>query len=267
MTEEDKTQRQRHEIEIDAPVEAVWKALTDAEELTRWFVEKARVTPGVGGTIWGAWDEMNEAEKRIEVWEPGKRLVLGGHNHMMEEYTLEAKGGRTVLRMVFSFVPDTADWSGFYDATNYGWQSFFRALRHYLERHPGQHRGNIVIMYPMQMGVAEAWSKLTGPEGLCAEGTLDAEREGSRYSVTTSGGEHIEGEVALTRPPKILLLTMDNLFGAMLSVGIEAMGGTTYFYSTLGLFGASEEELASVKDRWSAWFREVIPPGSMEQPA
>ena len=35
------TRQQTHEIVIDAPIEAVWKAITDAEELTRWFVEEA----------------------------------------------------------------------------------------------------------------------------------------------------------------------------------------------------------------------------------
>ena len=34
------------QIEINAPVEAVWKALTDAAELANWFPVKARVKPG-----------------------------------------------------------------------------------------------------------------------------------------------------------------------------------------------------------------------------
>ena len=37
------TRTQQHEIVIDAPLEAVWKAITDAEELTRWFVQEASV--------------------------------------------------------------------------------------------------------------------------------------------------------------------------------------------------------------------------------
>src|SRR4029450_5406552 len=45
------TRTQQHEIVIDAPLEAVWKAITDAEELTRWFVEEAKVEPGVCGTV------------------------------------------------------------------------------------------------------------------------------------------------------------------------------------------------------------------------
>ena len=45
------TRTQQHEIVINAPVEAVWKAISDAEELTRWFVQEASVEPRVGGML------------------------------------------------------------------------------------------------------------------------------------------------------------------------------------------------------------------------
>ena len=38
-------------IDIEATPEHVWKALTDAAELTRWFPLQARVTPGTGGSM------------------------------------------------------------------------------------------------------------------------------------------------------------------------------------------------------------------------
>jgi uncharacterized protein YndB with AHSA1/START domain len=39
------------EIEVDASVEVVWKALTDGTELARWFPLEATVEPGVGGKV------------------------------------------------------------------------------------------------------------------------------------------------------------------------------------------------------------------------
>ena len=71
-----KTRSQEHEIEIDAPIDAVWKALTDAEQLTNWLSEEARVVPGEGGTVWVSWGEGQAGETRIEGWEPGRRLRL-----------------------------------------------------------------------------------------------------------------------------------------------------------------------------------------------
>ena len=63
-------------IEIDASIEDVWKALTDAEELMRWFPLDARSTPGPGGTIWFSWGPPYEGENRIEIWEPPRHLRL-----------------------------------------------------------------------------------------------------------------------------------------------------------------------------------------------
>src|ERR1051325_8250167 len=64
------------EIEIDAPIEEVWKALTEAEGLTRWLCDEARVTPGVGGSHWVSWGEGQAGESICEAWEPGRLLRM-----------------------------------------------------------------------------------------------------------------------------------------------------------------------------------------------
>ena len=45
MTTETKTRTIETEIRIDAPVDQVWQALTDPEELVRWFPLEAGVEP------------------------------------------------------------------------------------------------------------------------------------------------------------------------------------------------------------------------------
>src|SRR6185436_14691953 len=66
------TRTQQHEIVIDAPLEAVWKAISDGEELTRWFVQEASVEPRVGGTITISWDGEDKSSGTIEAWEPNR---------------------------------------------------------------------------------------------------------------------------------------------------------------------------------------------------
>lgn len=78
---------------IDAPAAAVWKALTDAMELTRWFPMRARVTPGPGGAIHMHWDETYDAESRIDIWEPGRRLRIGFPRHDPVLLTTELLAG------------------------------------------------------------------------------------------------------------------------------------------------------------------------------
>ncbi len=77
MTDAQQTRSIETEFEIAAPVDAVWKALTDADELTNWFPLNARVKPGVGGSILMTWGEDLadcDHESLIRVWEENKHL-------------------------------------------------------------------------------------------------------------------------------------------------------------------------------------------------
>ena len=71
------TRTQEHAVEIAAAPAAVWRALTEADELTRWFADEARVTPGLGGRQWVSWGEGGEVESAHRAWSPCERLVLG----------------------------------------------------------------------------------------------------------------------------------------------------------------------------------------------
>ena len=63
-----------NEIEIDAPVEDVWAALTESDKLASWFPLEAKVTPGEGGEIWFSWGADFDGTAKITIWEPEKRL-------------------------------------------------------------------------------------------------------------------------------------------------------------------------------------------------
>ncbi|MGH7130739.1 MAG: SRPBCC family protein [Phycisphaerales bacterium] len=66
-------------IEIDAPVAAVWRAITDPAEMNRWISENAAVDLRPGGVYSYGWKSPDAGtaigpSKVIEI-EPGKRLV------------------------------------------------------------------------------------------------------------------------------------------------------------------------------------------------
>ena len=132
-------------LEIAAPVESVWKAITDPKELERWFPLQARVTPGVGGEVFMSWGPPWEGGSRIEAWDENRRLRTRGFlehgDASMVEYTLEAKGGKTLLRLVHSGFAKGGDWEDeLFGGTERGWRYELRSLRHYLERHAGKPR-------------------------------------------------------------------------------------------------------------------------------
>jgi len=164
---------QTHEIIIDAPIEAVWKAISDGEALTRWFVQEATVKPGVGGTITISWDGEDSSTGTIEAWEPNRKLRkrlepfdMGNakadpSTPMIDEYTIERRDGKTVLRLVCSGIPDAKEWDGFYNGTDTGWASFFRTLKYYLEHHRGKPRTTIKVIGMSAGSPEDAWKRLT----------------------------------------------------------------------------------------------------------
>jgi uncharacterized protein YndB with AHSA1/START domain len=110
------------ERRIEAPREAVWRALTDPEELERWFGWEA---PGLRDEI--RFIFVDHAEPRP----PGRIEMAGG-----QAIELEEEGGATVVRAVQAGGGDAAT----YDGIREGWRAFLTQLAHLLERAPGQDR-------------------------------------------------------------------------------------------------------------------------------
>jgi uncharacterized protein YndB with AHSA1/START domain len=193
-------------LEIAAPVEAVWKALTEARELERWFPPSARVTPGVGGEVFMSWGSPWEGGSRIEAWEEKQRLRTRGFFEHGEgsvvEYTLETTAGKTRLRLVHSGFASGTDWDDeLYGGTVRGWRYELRSLRHYLERHRGRDRRTAWPKAKASGGAARVWERLMGRHGFTRSGEVGGLREGDRYAVEAATGDVLEGEVLVNDPP------------------------------------------------------------------
>ena len=258
------SRKQEHEIVIDAPIEAVWKAIADGEELTRWFVEEATVEPGVGGKIVISWGGPEKGESRIEVWEPNKKLRVALRPEMgplkcdpdtpiIDEYTLERRDGRTVLRLVSSGIPDSPDWDGFYNGTDSGWRMFFRTLRHYLEHHSGEPRTTLQIIGKLPLSLEDAWTRLTGPEGFGVNPIA-----GQAYATKTAAGKTLHGDVVFAKAPGQLELTMRELVNAYLAHSMSSAGGGQYVYTILSLYGKTKAEVDAIRAEWQPWLENAI---------
>lgn len=186
------------EIAIEAPVEAVWRALVDAEELRRWFPADARVEPGVGGKVWVSWGQGMEWEQGIDVWEPGQHLrtvspMPGLAVPFATDYYIEVHGATTVLRIVNSGFGEGAEWDDMYFGMDGGWSYFLLNLRHYLERHAGKPRS-----------LAFERRKISGPRAAFFPALLPkighpgkaSAAAGDRVSIPL-GERRLEGRVAL----------------------------------------------------------------------
>lgn len=222
------------QMEINAPVEAVWKALTDGEELTRWFPLDARVKPGAGGSIWMSWGGAFEGESPIEVWEPNRRLKTVWPSHgaptgcpakVAVDYYLEGRGGKTVLRLVHSGFGVSAEWDKEFDGVTRGWAFELRGLRHYLENHRGRQRRVIWARKTTKLSTAETMNRVIGSAGRVLRGRIEGLKEGDPFRLELVGSDQpIEGVVAVNNPPRSFCGAVAGLNGAYMRCEVEACG-------------------------------------------
>jgi uncharacterized protein YndB with AHSA1/START domain len=156
----------KKEILVGAPVQDVWKALTDPAELVKWFPLEARVTPGKGGKVFLSWGPRSEGEAEIVNWEPGKALAWKDQLALVE-FTLEQRGGKTLVRVVQSGFAGSADWNDeFFDSANYGWGFMLLSLQVALERHRGVARQVAWACLKVSVSREEASRRLVSKHGL-----------------------------------------------------------------------------------------------------
>jgi len=272
MTRETQERRIETQIEIAAPVEDVWRALTDAEWLTNWFPLEARVRPGVGGSIWTSWGGGAAFESPIAAWEENKHLRLlympatppekideataQGMYIPFEvavDYFLDSNGGSTVLRLVHSGFSDDAAWDTQYDGTVTGWALELRGLRHFLEKHRGVKRDVVWARHDITgLSLPDAWSRLFTDDGLRPRNAVETLEAGDRYSFTTPRGDSFEGAVQIVQPPRHFCGTAENLDNALLRIKLDEQCFTApkpEIHLMLSTFGLPRAETDGLRDR------------------
>lgn len=246
-----------HEVQLDAPPERVWRALTEAEELRRWFPLDARIEPRPGGEIWLSWGPGCEGTAPLAVVDEPRHLRWieesgGGDSppvRMAVDFHLEARGGGTFLRLVHSGFGPGEKWDDWYDATDTGWRYFLFNLRHYLERHRDVPRTMVWTRRPPGRSHQEVWSTVTGPDGL-----VDLEPDGESWHLTLDGAPGGSGEVVLAEPGAAFAGMCPGLDDALLFVELEGGGEGWHcgvWLSTWRLETDRTEALQEALDRWA----------------
>ena len=94
----------RHIRVFEHPVELVWSAVTDPEQMEAWMLPHITVEPRIGGRVTFTWGGTPDSpfEHTILEWDPPRVVDYGGLR-----FELEALGGsRTRLTFLQSFPPD-----------------------------------------------------------------------------------------------------------------------------------------------------------------
>jgi uncharacterized protein YndB with AHSA1/START domain len=279
-TATEQTRAFRTSIDIDASPDEVWAALTEAEELVRWFPTEARVTPGKGGTMLWSWGHGEDWETRIDAWEPGRLLRLVQEDarpydaqgrqlppgeaepaRIAVEFTLETHQGMTRLRLVHSGFGHGAAWDSEIEGITEGWQAELRSLRHYLRRHRGRNRrtGRALVNTPLSREAA--WARLVGPGGFTL--TPAQPKEGERYEVVTPGGQRYSGTVHLNLPGQTVAGTVDELDdGWFRLLTWRDAHGNTGAWAWLATYTDDDSAVREFKDRSQEALERLFPGGT-----
>lgn len=129
------------EIVIDAPIEVVWRTITEPDQISQWFADKVEleVKPGARGYMgFGEQGglvivETVDPPTRFSFrWNPPAGEEPAAGNSLLVEFTLVGEGQRTRLRVVESGLsllpwPDV-DKQRYAEEHNGGWGEFLDRL-------------------------------------------------------------------------------------------------------------------------------------------
>lgn len=264
-------------VEVEAPLEVAWKAISEGEELANWFPLEAEVEPGEGGSIRLSWGPGSEGTAPITAWEPLSRIEWtelmpaaapeGGEGEgeparLVGELQVEGRGGTTVVRVVQHGFGMGDEWDDLFDALDSGWTYFLWNLAHYLKRHPGKTRDMVWVRRKTGLARDEAWRRMFGADGLLQAdagdaGSLTDPDPGAPYRLLLDGGQ--SGRVKLSSPGAHFAGTVETLDDGLLFVELE-MGEESWscgiWLSTYGLaperVRALQRDLDAVAETWFA---------------
>lgn len=216
-------------VRIDADPADVWRAITEPEEIKRWFPLDARGDANDGGTVevtwgedqwWGSTFTHPEAGRHLRVVDESS--VEHGGNVLYMDYHLETEDGATVVRFVHSGFGDDEKWDEYLNGLDAGWSYFFRNLKVYLEHHAGLRRTMAWARPVTRGGAAVVWGGVLASFGLDADSLLDR-TPGDECRIVVDGSP-TTGVIEAMAPVKTLGVRLPDLDQSLLFLEIEGAG-------------------------------------------
>ena len=142
-------QRIEREIVIDAPIEVVWRVVTEPEHISGWFSDSVELDLRPGGEAALRWNEHGTVPGRVERVEPprffsfrwavGHGADTGEENWTLVEFSLSEEGSAsTRLQVVESGFQDLAapdhEKQRHFDGHRRGWELELGELEAYVSR-------------------------------------------------------------------------------------------------------------------------------------
>lgn len=251
------------EVTILATPAEIWKALSTAEGLARWFPPIAEGGGAPDSDLLLSWGEGIDWRTHTTAWEVNRHLqwTVPPTNDSatsseaiqvaVDWYIETITGGRCIVRLVHSGFSADSDWDDQYGANKEGWIYFLFNLRHYLERHPNTPRELIHERRLATLPRPQLWTRLLGDDGLRAthNGTKGV-RVGDRLAFTMDDGRSIPFIVGRVEP-SILWGTIESLNHALLMIELEPGRDEYHFGIYLSVYSLPRRDVDALR-KWIA---------------
>ncbi len=135
-----------HRVDIDVPVQRVWRAFTDSRVLERWTARGASVTPRERGRMHVVFGPGIELDGHIDVLVTPQRIRLillptqgmpagTGEAVIVEDFLFErCPPSSTAIRLLSSGVPSAPSWVTYYLHKRRHWELALARLKVFLEK-------------------------------------------------------------------------------------------------------------------------------------
>lgn len=130
----------RHMLLIDAPVDVVYRAVTEQEGLAAWWTRETLAAPEAGAIIQFKFGDRYLNKMKVLALEPVRTVeweCVGGDEQWIGtrfKFDLEKQGDQTLLRFFHTEWREVTD---FYAHCNYQWGFYLKSLKSYCETGEG----------------------------------------------------------------------------------------------------------------------------------
>lgn len=250
----DETRKHEFELILDAPADAVWRAISTGEGIRQWFAPIAEIDARLGGQFKIGWGPGMEGSAPLTVFEEGTRIGWtedhGPRGQRIVEFTIESLGGQTRLRLVQSGFGADASFDNEFESTNGGWRTFLACLRYYVEvmrNASGRHECRMAML---TTSASDLWSRLTAEMGLAQQDWTP----GAPYRAFIPDGGQLSGIVVDSPKQRYAILRCDELDGSLLALFCENFGGACALTASWYLYGSGLAPNAPLLADWNRYF-------------
>lgn len=251
----DDTRSIERTIRIAASPEDVFRALTEANELTNWFPVQAKSDLREGGVVWMSWGEdWAEGEATFTVFDPPEKLVIRapeafGTNPTEQTWTITQDGAETVLHLVHSGFSADASHDDEYDSVRTGWEFELTGLKHYLEHHKGTKRDVIARHLPVSCSREKACAAILSE---------NPPSTGEPFSIELPGYGTLEGTTLVNNAPRDFAAVIPSVNNAYFRCLAESCGGPMAATLWLSCYGVDQKTMDAIGAGFEALLNERL---------